>query len=99
MAAVASTAIGSVSTPEQLARAELAGGDGQDARAAADVEDTGTPAAGRATRQAPLVGEGLQRGQAQPRGGMKARPEGHARVQRQDHVVGTAAGGAATSAG
>src|SRR5450759_2560633 len=50
--------------PEHLARAELSGGDGQDAGAAANIDDTGCAVARPAAREQPLFGEGLKSGQA-----------------------------------
>ena len=64
--------------------AELECGDRQDARAAADVEHAGPVDAGR-------VGDTLERGQAQAGRRVQARPERHARVEREHDVVGSAA--------
>ena len=77
-------AIGSVSTPRAVGAPSSHGGDRQDARAAADVEDPwrrSTPA---------VVGERLERGQAQAGRRVEPGPEGHARVEREDDVVGLA---------
>ncbi len=79
-ATVASTAIGSVSTPSAAVRAEPHRGDRQDAAAAPDVEDA------RAGQRA-AIRQRLDRREAQPRRGMQAGPERHPRVEREDHVV------------
>ena len=47
----------------------------------------GAGARAAATPQPTLVGEGLERRQAEPRGGMKARPKRHAGIERQHHVA------------
>ena len=65
-------------------RAELERGDRQDPRAAADVEDAGPG-------EPPVVGQRLERREAQPGRRVEAGPEGHARVEREDDVVRTAA--------
>jgi hypothetical protein len=81
LAAVASTAIGSVSTPNARGRAQLDCGDREDPRAAPDVQH---PRAGQGTP----VGQILDRGEAEPGRRVQSRPECHARVERQDHVAG-----------
>ncbi len=83
LAVVASIAIGSVSTPTARGGAQLEGGDGQDPRAAPDIEDArvGEDAA---------VGQLLDPGQAQPRRRVQPGPERHPRVEGQDDVVGRA---------
>ena len=93
LAAVASMAIGSMSTPRAARRPELDRGDRQDPGAAADVEDA------RVREGAVAVRERLERREAQPRRRVEAGPERHPRVEGQDHVVRRRPGGAATSAG
>ena len=80
-ASVDSTAMGSVSTARTGPAPSSAAADRQDARAAADVE-------GAAPCHDALVSPALEADQAQPRGGMQAGAEGHARVERDDDVVG-----------
>ena len=78
--------------PERCGRPEPEGGDGQDPRAAPDVEDA------RAGEPAP-VRERLRAREAQARRRMQAGPEGHPRIEREDDVAGHVGDGAARSAG
>ena len=63
--------------------AQLERGDGQDPRAAADVEDAGV-------RHAAPIGHRLERGEAQPGRRMEPGPERHPRIEREDDIVGGA---------
>ena len=65
---------------ERRRGAELHRRDGEDPRAAADVEDA------RAGQLA-AVRHDLERGEAQPGGRVEAGPEGHPRIERDDDVV------------
>ena len=53
--------------------------DGQDARSGADIQDPGT-------LQEARIRPALDAGHAQPSRGMQPRAEGHARIERQDHI-------------
>ena len=77
-------AIGSVSIAERRGRPEPEGGDRQDPRAAADVEDP------RAGEHAP-VRQRLRAREAQARRRMEPGPERHPRIEREDDVAGLAA--------
>ena len=63
--------------------AQLERGDGQDPRAAADVEDA-------RVRHAAPIGHRLERGEAQPGRRMEPGPERHPRIEREDDIVGRA---------
>ena len=85
LAAVASMAIGIGVDAERASRPrDLTAAIARIPDAAADVEDAGA-------RQSPAVGDRLDAGEAQPGRRMQAGPEGHARVEGEDDVVGLAA--------
>ena len=98
LAALASIAIGSVSSPTIAPAPNSPRRDPEDPRAAADVEDAAA-ARRRASAEAAASAQRLDPGQAQPGRRMEARPERHPRVDRDHDVVGVRGGGAARSAG
>ena len=71
--------IGVVVKAADVGEAELAGGDGEDATAAAHVEDWAGKVAG---------GEGVEELEAGAGGGVAAGAEAHPRVEGDDHFVG-----------
>ena len=84
LALVASTAIGSMSTREHSPGAQPHRRDREDPGAAADIEH---PRRGRLGGEDGAIGHGLQRRKAQPGRRVEPGPEGHARVEREDHVA------------